>query len=165
MKTMKRILGFIFCSFIIVVFGSSVIFSQEWTREQEEVWSVVEKSWSAWRSGNAMETLSSIHENYQGWSSDQPLPIDKNQISTMYEWMAANSKIEYFMLNPARIAIVKDVAVVHYYFTFSSKYTENDETESETMSGKNTETYIKEDGKWLLLGDMTIFEEEVDDDD
>ena len=162
---MKRILSFIFCSFIIVLFCSSVIYSQEWTKEQKEVWSVVEKSWSAWQSGDAMETLSSIHENYQGWSNEQPLPVNKKQISTMYEWMAANSKVDYFMLNPARIAIVKDVAVVHYYFSFSSKFTENDETESETVSGKNTETYIKEDGKWLLLGDMTFFEEDEDDDD
>jgi hypothetical protein len=60
---------------------------------------------------------------------------------------------------------VKDVAVVHYYFIFSSEFTEDDETETETMSGKNTETYIKEGGNWLLLGDMTIFEEEDEDDD
>ncbi|KPL17235.1 MAG: hypothetical protein AMS26_01735 [Bacteroides sp. SM23_62] len=165
MKTMKKTLCLLFCSFIVLSLASSRVFSQEWTSEQEEVWSVVEKSWSDWQSGNATDVMASIHESYQGWSVDQPLPLGKKQVSAMYEWMAANSKIQYFMLNPARIVVENDVAVVHYYFVFSSEYTEDDETEQETLSGKNTETYIKEGGSWLLLGDMTIYEEEEDDDD
>jgi hypothetical protein len=158
MKTMKKALSFIFCSFIIILLSSSVVFSQKWNRKQKEVWSVVEKGWSDWKSGNADAVKASLHDSYQGWSGDQPFPMGKTRVSLMYEWMTANSKIQYFMLNPARIVVVKDVAVVHYYFTFLSQNTEGDETVSETMSGKNAETYIKKGGNWLLLGDMTIFD-------
>lgn len=162
---MRKALRFVFISFTLVLFGSSVVFSQEWNKQQTEVWSVVVKSWSDWQYGNQASVMASIHESYQGWSDDQPLPLGKKQVSSMYEWMAANSKIQNHMLNLARIVVVKDVAVVHYYFEFSSKFTEDDVTESITMRGKNTETYINEGGNWLLIGDMTIFEEDDDDDD
>ncbi len=162
---MRKALRFVFVSFTVVLLVSSVGFSQEWNKQQTEVWSVVVKSWSDWQYGNQASVMASIHESYQGWSDDQPLPLGKKQVSSMYEWMAANSKIQNHMLNLARIVVVKDVAVVHYYFEFSSKFTEDDVTESKTMRGKNTETYINEGGNWLLIGDMTIFEEDDDDDD
>jgi hypothetical protein len=34
-----------------------------------------------------------------------------------------------------------------------------DKKEQEQMHGKNAEFYVKEGGKWFLLGDMTTFEE------
>lgn len=82
----------------------------------------------------------------------------------MYEWMTANSEIQYFMLDPVRIVVMKDVAVVHYFFTFLSQRTDGDETINETMSGKNAETYIKKSRKWLLLGGMTILDDDDNDD-
>ena len=157
---MKKALSFIFCTFIIVLLSSSEVFSQKWNRKQKDVWSVVEKGWTDWKSGNAEAVKASLHDSYQGWSGDQPFPIGKNGETLMYEWMTANSEIQYFMLDPVRIVVVKDVAVVHYFFTFLSQRTEGEETISETMSGKNAETYIKKSGNWLLLGAMTILEED-----
>ena len=164
---MRKALRFVFVSITVVLLGASVGFSQKWNKKQTEVWSVVEKSWSALQSGNSTVVMALIHESYQGWSDDQPLPLLKKQVSTIYEWMAANSKVQYYTLNLARIVVEKKVAVVHYYFDVISEFTENDETEIKTMSGKKTETYIKEGRKWLLLGDMTIYDkdDEADDDD
>lgn len=162
---MRKALRFVFVSFTVVLLGSSVGFSQQWNKKQTEVWMVVAKSWSYWESGNQAGVMASIHDNYQGWSDDQPLPLGKDQVSSMYAWMAANSKVQYHNLNIARIVVEKDVAVVHYYFEFLSEFTEDDETKSKTITGKSTETYINEGGDWLLLGDMTVIEDDDDDDD
>jgi len=35
--------------------------------------------------------------------------------------------------------------------------------EQESAKGRNAEFYVKAGGKWLLLGDMTVYEEEEDD--
>ena len=157
---MRKLLSYIFCSLIIVLLSSSVGFSQKWNRKQKDVWSVVETNWSDWKFGNAGAVKASLHDSYQGWSNDQPFPMGKNEVTSMYEWMTANSEIQYFMLDPVRIVIVKNVAVVHYFFTFLSQRPEGDETINVTMSGKNTETYIKKGGNWLLLGAMTILGED-----
>jgi len=133
---MRKLLSYIFCSFIIVLLSSSAVFSQKWNRKQKDVWSVVEKSWTDWKSGNAEAVKASLHDSYQGWSSDQPFPIGKNGVTSMYEWMTANSEIQYFMVDPVRIVVVKDVAAVHYFFTFLSQRTQGEKTISETMSGK-----------------------------
>jgi len=158
---MRKLLGYIFCSFIIVLLSSSAIFSQKWNRKQKDVWTVVEKSWTDWKSGNTEAVKASLHDSYHGWSNDQPFPIGKNAETSMFEWMTASSEIQYFMLDPVRIVVVKNVAVVHYFVTFSIQRTEGEETIIETTSGKNAETYIRKRGKWLLLGAMRI----LDDDD
>lgn len=159
---MKKSLSLIYCTFIIVLLSSPEVFSQKWNRKQKDVWSVVEKGWTDWKTGNAEAVKASLHEQYMGWSSDQPFPIGKNGETSLYEWMAANSEIQYFMLDPVRIVVVKNVVVVHYFFTFLTQRTEGDDTINETISGKNTETYIRKRGNWLLLGAMTAF---VEDDD
>ncbi len=161
---MRKLLSYIFCSLIIVLLSSSVGFSQKWNRKQKDVWSVVETNWSDWKFGNAGAVKASLHDSYQGWSNDQPFPMGKNEVTSMYEWMTANSEIQYFMLDPVRIVVMKDVAVVHYFFTFLSQRTDGDETINETMSGKNAETYIKKSRKWLLLGGMTILDDDDNDD-
>jgi hypothetical protein len=162
---MSKALRFVFVSFTVVLLGASVGFSQQWNKKQTEIWMVVVKSWSDWESGNHASVMASIHDNYQGWSNAQPLPLGKEQVSSMYQWMAANNKVQYHNLNIASIEVVKDVALVHYYFEFLNEFTEDDVTKRKTVKGKSTETYIKEGGDWLLLGDMTVIEEEEDDDD
>ena len=63
----------------------------------------------------------------------------------------------------ARITITKDVAVVDYYFSLSITTKVNEESKTEDSRGKNVEFYLKENGKWLLIGDMTYFDEKDDD--
>jgi len=161
---MRKLLGYIFCSFIIILLSTSAVFSQKWNRKQKDVWSVVEKSWTDWKSGNTEAVKASLHDSYHGWSSDQPFPLGKNGESSMYDWKTANSEIQYFMLDPVRIVVVKNVAVVHYFVTFSIQRTEGEKTISETMSRKNTETFIRKRGNWLLLGAMNILDDDDNDD-
>jgi hypothetical protein len=46
-----------FCFTAITFIGSSIARAQEWSEKQKEIWSVVEKSWSDWKSGNATDVL------------------------------------------------------------------------------------------------------------
>jgi len=59
--------------------------------------------------------------------------------------------------------VLKTVAVVDYYYEFSATFMVGDKTTSEEIKGKNAEFYVNEGGKWLLLGDMTVHQEEEDD--
>ena len=67
--------------------------------------------------------------------------------------------LEYYDIEPARILVYKDVAVVHYYYEQYIIFTKDDEKTEYNYKGKNTEFYIKEGGNWLLIGDMTVWKE------
>jgi hypothetical protein len=141
---------------LVVTTGS---FAQEWTKAQQEVWQVVEDSWTKWKAGDLQGSYAGIHEKYQGWSNESALPMDKSMVVKWYESMKDIMKVDYYMLNPARIVVTDNVAVVDYYFDFAATYTWGDKKDHKEGHGKNAEFYIKEGGKWMLLGDMTIHKE------
>ena len=49
--------------------------------------------------------------------------------------------------------------MVDYYFYYMATYTSGEQKIQREGNGKNVEFYVKEGGKWLLLGDMTVFSE------
>ena len=147
---------------MVIVTGSAV--AQEWTKAQSEVWQVVEDSWVKWKAGDLDAFKAYLHDQYQGWSSTQPLPLTKVAIMKSYSEAKEVMVVDGYTLNPARIAVVDDAAVVDYFFTYSATVTKGGKKESESGKGKNVEFWVREGGKWLLLGDMTVFDEAEDDD-
>jgi hypothetical protein len=159
---MKRTVGIL--SFIVLMLGAFAnMYSQNWSKEQLEVWAVVEESWNGWKNGNPDRILATFHEDYQGWSNRDPLPVSKAQVNAMYEVMSSSGKVTSIFINPARIVITGNTAVVDYIFEFTGVYTSEGEAMPYNMTGKNAEFYVKDGGNWLLLGDMTIFDESDDD--
>jgi len=155
MKTSLKIAVIAFTAFI----ATTTAFTQEWTKAQKEVWQVVEDSWTKWKAGDVQGTTACLHEKYQGWNNQLPLPITKEQSIKRYEEMKDIEKLENFGINPARIVVTENAAVVDYYFTAEATYTRGEKKELKEFHGQNVEFYVKEGGKWLLLGDMTTIEE------
>jgi hypothetical protein len=141
---------------LLLGIGTSGAFAQEWTKAQKEVWQVVEDGWMKWTASDIEGYTAILHEKYQGWSNDSPLPITKEMVKKSFnEWMS-NSQFGYYELYPARITVTESAAVVDYYFYFKMTYTQGEAKEPQEWYGKNVEFYVKEGGKWLLLGDLTI---------
>ncbi len=154
MKNLLKIVAVALISFT----ATTTVFAQEWTKAQKEVWQVVEDSWTKWSAGDIPGMASLIHEKYQGWSDKDPLPMSKEQVIQMYQSMKDMVKAEHFELNPARIVVMENTAVVDYYYMYLATYTMPDKKEQKMTKGKIVEFYVKEGGKWLLLGDMMTHE-------
>ncbi len=148
---------------LVAFFATTSAYAQEWTKVQKEVWQVAEDSWTKWKAGDLAGMTAYIHEKYQGWSDDQPLPVSKEQVVQWYTAMKDIMKVEFFYLNPARIVVTENVAVVDYYFWYKATYTWGEKKEMKESQGKNAEFYVKEGGKWLLIGDLTIHADVEDD--
>lgn len=159
---MKKTINIILALSVIFAFSMGSLSAQEWTDEQMEVWQTVEQGWLDWQSGDIETASASMHDKMQGWNNENPLPFSKAKILELYAMMKENMKVEYYNINPARITVTDDAAVVHYYFAFYAVYTMGEKKWEEQISGKNAEFYVKEKGKWLLLGDMTFIEEKDD---
>ncbi len=154
---MKKLALSAFIAAVMLCSATSAL-AQEWTKEQSELWNVVMNTWVTWKAGDIDGMAVYFHEKYQGWSSDAPLPVGKTEIFKWYKEMKEFMKVDYISAEPARIVITKNAAVVDYYFSVNATYTRGEEKKSEVMKGKNVEFYVKEDGKWLMLGDMTVFD-------
>ena len=153
MKASLRIAVIAFFAFI----AATTAFAQDWTKAQKEVWQVVEDSWLKVKNGDIDGMSAYVHEKYQGWNQEAPLPMSKEQMVKEYKSMKDVSKLVDYSLNPARIVVTDNAAVVDYYFWFKETSTTGDKKEMAEYYGKNAEFYIKEGGKWLLLGDNTYF--------
>jgi hypothetical protein len=151
---MKKKAFLFLCLFLGIV--SANAFCQEWTKAQKEVWQVVEDSWTKWKAGDIEGNMAYLHEKYQGWSNDSPIPIDKESYRKWLPEEMKRMKLGLVQLNPARISVTDNAAVVDYVFYFEMTYTRGEKEEFQEWYGKNAEFYVKEDGKWLLLGDFTI---------
>lgn len=155
MKTSLRIAMIAWIAFI----ASTAVFAQDWTKAQKEVWQVVEDTWAKAKTGNIDGMGAYIHEKYQGWNNEAPLPMTKERVLQVYKKMNETSKVEDYGINPARIVVTDNAAVVDYYFWLRETNTTGEKKAMEETVGRNVEFYVKEGGKWLLLGDMTVFNE------
>ena len=155
MRTFLKCAVVAFTAFI----ATTTAFTQEWTKAQKEVWQIVEDSWTKWKAGDIQGSIANIHEKYQGWNDQMPLPVTKEMTIKRAQEMKDMFKIDNFSLNPARIVVTENAAVVDYYYWYEATYSHGEKKEIIEDRGQNAEFYIKEDGKWLLLGDMTTVKE------
>jgi hypothetical protein len=155
----------VFSSVVLLSLIACQLNAQNWTNEQMEVWNMVVKNNELMYNGDFDGYFANVHADYQGWNNQMPLPVNKTLYKQLMpsDEMVGSIKLDYLMNNPARIVVSGDVAVVHYFFAVTLTMTNDKGSEPINQKGTNTEFFVKEDGKWLLIGDMTVFVEEKDD--
>lgn len=158
---MKKSIISVIAVCMLMAFATSA-FTQDWSNEQKEVWQAVKDGWVAWQKGDLENAMTGFHEKFQGWNSEYPLPANKKKVIGYYKMMKEYMTVVNWDIEPARIVVVDNAAVVHYYFSFYATYQMGDKKKEESVSGKNAEFYIKEKGVWMLLGDMTFIDDEDD---
>jgi hypothetical protein len=156
---MKTMFKCVVLAFAIVMINANV-FAQEWTKAQKDVWQVVEDSWAKWKAGDMDGMMAAIHPRYQGWNDGLPLPITREMNVQWFNEMKDQMKVSNYEINPARIVVTDNAAVVDYFYSIRATYIKDDKKETKEGGGKNVEFYIKEGGKWMLLGDMTVQDKE-----
>ena len=140
---------------MIAILGASTMNAQEWTKDQETVWQEIENMWTYWKAGDMDAAFANVHADYLGWNNSSPMPMSYTK------WVDATkeSKDLYsnrnFDIEPARILVHGDAAVVHYYYSMSYTYDDGEEKNKGKDHGRWTEFFVKEGDKWMLLGDFT----------
>lgn len=160
---MRKLINYATIALTCVAFlSTSTLLGQEWSKEQKEVWKVVKTGWESWKTGDMEGSFATIHDKYLGWNNDNPLPISKDKWKSMYEMYKEFSTIEFYSLDAARILVDGNNAVVYYYFEFYSVFEKGDMKKENHIEGRNVEFFVKQNGKWMLFGDMTVFDDDDD---
>ena len=157
---MKKIVNYTLAATLtLVLLGATSLNGQSWSKEQKAVWEEVEKGWEGYVSGDVEKAFSGVHEMYLGWNAEEPLPVSKESWMKEYNMWNEYITFEYYDLKPARIVVVDESAIVYYYFEFIMDFDKDGKKKTREMKGRNVEFYIKDGGKWMLLGDMTNYKE------
>jgi len=135
--------------FIALFLFNANSFAQDWSNEQKEVWAGVEKYWEV-NQNNPLDFLQYFDESYLGWSYENEHPSTKNDAAKSFGYWSKKGKEQYHTLTPSRIWVNGDFAFVHYYFT---QVMENSEGTPRTERGRWTDSLMKKNGKWMLVGD------------
>ena len=153
MKTLTNLSAVVIL--MIAIFSASTSNAQEWTKAQKEVWKSVENGWAQFQKGDLDAFFASVHQKYMGWSNMEPLPASKEKWFNSSKELMKHFKFENYDIEPARILVYDNVAVVDYYYEYTGTDTKNDKTTEYQVKGKYVAFLIKEGGKWMLIGDMT----------
>ena len=145
---MKKLFS-VFTILYVVILLSGNSFAQQWSAEQKEVWTVVEKYWEN-TPNDPLSFLQYFDDSYLDWSYDSETPTTKNDAVKFFSYWTKKAKEQYHILTPARIWVNGDFAFVHYYYT---QVFETTEGKPLTQRGRWTDILMKKSGKWMLVGD------------
>lgn len=148
---MKRICLFITTAVFALLLAANVGYAQQWSTEQQDVWSGVEKYWKVAASGDAQAFLTYFDDSYTGWEYDSKVPQNKANTGKWIEYGFKKRTNVFYTLTPVAIWVKGDFAFVDYFYDEVAK--DNETGKNKARSGKWTDILMKKDGKWVLIGD------------
>ena len=142
---MRACLGLLF---LAVVAHTDTVSAQTWSPEQQEIWRLEEQQWKM----NAAKDLTwidtMVHRNISIWDADFPAPQNKASLSRWAKYSSANITVLEQEIFPISVTITGNVAVAQYRYRIAS---ENYKKELETVTGRWTDVFVKEGGRWLFI--------------
>jgi len=128
----------------------SQLAAQEWSAEQQEVWTVVLASWEADKSKDLGWVDTYMHPNALGWGSGgYPMPMSRDALRERYRFVYENSTTLVQGLDPVGIVVEGSTAFVLYYYR---QHVEDREGKRDDSYGQCAETWTRQSDTWLLLG-------------
>ena len=144
----KRIISlFVTC---LAMLASTTLFAQEWSTDQKDVWTNVEAYWDLAAKGDLEVYLGYFHNDFSGWNYLSPLPHDRATRVKYIKFLLPKSKTLFSDIQPLAIKIHSNVAIVHYSYILISK---SEEEKEKVEQGRWTDILIKQDDKWIMIGD------------
>ena len=117
-KTLSRIFT---CSLVLILcLSDSYLYSQEWSKEQLEVWNTVESLYENWANRNLEGYMSLTYKDFTGWFGDDPTPINYKSLEKWEKDNFSRVKVLVYDIQPLKIKIFKNFAIVHYYSSTST---------------------------------------------
>jgi len=124
--------------------------SQEWSAEQQEVWSAVEDYWAVSSKGDVDGFLSYFHSTFSGWPTGSASPHSKADREKFIRHYLPKSTTALYTITPESIWVRGTFAFVHYSYTEVKVDMEGKERSN---SGRWTDILMKDGRRWVMVGD------------
>jgi ketosteroid isomerase-like protein len=127
-----------------LVFGMQP-FGDKWTSERKVVWENQEAYFELWRKGDFDGLLAICHRDYAVWPYGRTSPVERHEhVGNIVSY----ARISAFVLTPVQINVVGNVASVYFIRRITLQ-------EGRVYSDYAMCVWVKQDGKWLILGEMS----------
>ena len=120
--------------------------AEDWTAEQKEVWDVVKGGWDKIKNRDSEGLAENRHKNAIIWWSSATSPHRVERLKGAYERWFGYEKVTEAELQPLRIEIFDNVAIVAYYATWKS--------DKRATKTKYLTVYMKQGSKWWSIGNL-----------
>lgn len=127
---------------------ANVTAAQTWSPEQQELWKLEEQQWKMAKEKDASWIDKMVHANLSYWDVDQAAPQNKASLARWNRYNSGNSTVLEQELFPISMTITGNIAVAQYRYTIAR---ENYKKERETVSGRYTDVFMKDGGRWLFI--------------
>ena len=134
--------------FIALTTHAGTAAAQTWSPEQKELWQLEEQQWKMSKDKDLSWIESMVHPNISLWQQDQPMPRNKASLTRWSKYDSANGTVLEQELFPIAMTITGNVAVAQYRYQVAS---ENYKKERETVTGRYTDVFIKDGGRWKFI--------------
>ena len=123
--------------------------AQQWSAEEREILAFTEACWETFAKEDIEKYLAECtHDDYSRWSSGTSMPIDaRSERRMLPPWFSRNDWTAW-NIQPHRIRISGDAAVIHYQIT--SYRTSADGSTSFHLGGRS-DFLVREDGAWKVF--------------
>ncbi|MBC7789716.1 MAG: nuclear transport factor 2 family protein [Anaerolineae bacterium] len=122
--------------------------AQTWSTEQQEVWKLEEQQWKMAAAKDASWIDKMVHNNLSYWDNDQVAPQNKASLTRWNRYNSGNTTTLEQEIFPISVTITGNVAVAQYRYTTAR---ENTKKERETISGRYTDVFVKDGGRWMFI--------------
>lgn len=137
--------------FVIAACAFQTSGAQNWNADQQAVWKQELGLWSAAHMKDSSGFISYFSPDYMGWDISHPTPTNYPTLRRYIAYeLGQPGKDMIYRIDPLGISVLGDVAIADYYY--SDEYIdENGKKKDE--SGRWTDIWMKQNNKWLLVGD------------
>ena len=133
--------------FALAMFASAAS-AQTWSTEQQEVWKLEEQQWKMAADKDESWIDKMVHPNLSYWDNDQVAPQTKASLTRWNRYNNGNVTTLEQEIFPISMTITGNVAVAQYRYATAR---ENLKKERETVSGRYTDVFMKEGGRWMFI--------------
>ena len=149
MKQIAKSLGTV-CILSLALLAARQLCAQEWSAPQKEVWKTVETYNDFDAARNLDKFMAYFHDDYLGWWNRDPLPANKVELRKFLEQEYKTTKVLVQNVKPVGIRIHDNLAFVHYHW---QRIVKDSEGKEKSTRGRWTDILVKQEGKWLIIGD------------
>lgn len=119
----------------------------ELSQEQRELWEHVGNLWAISKQRDERQIRATLHPRYVGWDMNAALPHDRE--AAVHSVLGDSPSLWEYNLNPLSVQIYEGkVGVAHY--SYSAKVLPSN-GQTLTVTGKWSEVYLKQDGRWIMV--------------
>ena len=135
---------------VFVVCLASPASAQEWSAEQQEVWQNVQAYWDLSAKEDLEGFMSYHHDDFLGWDWGHLFPTNKADRRAGHVRSFETADNVLYTLKPIGIKVHGDVAIVHYFFSYTNVDAKGEE---QSAAGHWTDILMKQGDKWVMIGD------------